>query len=227
MPSTFRRKLPAIPALLGAALLLSLCAWAVKRDVIRVFQDEFAGHSYLLRVDLQGTNYLAAPNVVDAKGFEYRGRQFPVMFQQLEMVYLDRVSNDGNKSVLLTVYRTKEDASQIRGALTPAPFGPGPQSTETMLGSYARGFSTSVTLELKADKNDAESQREEIRQLLDRVFYIKIEPTEEERESFILSHSTLPMQKLMERSGFPEAMIRKLLESHGLTVVEGEEVKKQ
>jgi hypothetical protein len=227
LASPFQRWFPTTLFVAGTSLLLTPTAWAVKREVIRDFQEEFAGHSYLLRVDLQGTNYLAAPNVVDGKGFEYRGRQFPVMFQQLEMVYLDRISNDGNKSVLLTVYRTKEDASQIRGAMSPAPFGPGPQSTETMLGSYARGFSTSVTLELQADKNDTAAQKEEIRKLLDLVFYIKVEPSEEERESFILSHSTLPLQKMMERTGLPEAMIRKLLEQHHLTVVEGAEEKKQ
>jgi hypothetical protein len=208
----FRGALPGIPFLAVALLLGVADARAVKREVIKDFQEEFAGHSYRLRVDLQGTNYLAAPNVVNDAGFAYRGRQFPVLFHQLEMVYLDRVSNDGNQAVGLTIYRSKDDAGQIRGALSPAPFGPGQQSTESMLGSYARGFSTSVTLELKSDKKDIPGQRDEIRRLLDQVFYIKQEPTEQEKESFVLSHPDYPIPKLMERTGLPEAMIRSILE---------------
>jgi len=195
-----------------ASGLSSSVAWAVKREIIRNFQEEFAQHTYRLRVDLQGTNYLSVPNVVTEKGFSYRGRQFPIMFRAMEMTYLARVSSGGSNIVDLTIYRSKKDAEQIRGAVPSAPFGPA-AGTETALGSFARDISTTVTLELKADKNDSAAQRAEIVELLSRVFYIKAEPTLEDKEAYIRSHSDLPVPKLAENTGWPEAMVKKILDT--------------
>ena len=197
------------------SIALMLCfsnAGAVKREIIKTYQEEFAEHSYRLRVDLQGTNYLSVPNVATDRGFGYRGRQFPVMFREMEMVYLARFSNAGGNEVALTIYRTKEDAEQIRGAVPSTPFGPA-AGTEIALGAFARDLSTTVTLVLQSEKKDLPAQREEILRLLNRLFYIKEEPTAEEKEAFIRSHSQLPLQKLSNLTGMPEEMIRTILEA--------------
>jgi hypothetical protein len=210
--SASHRLLSAAVALSVIALLDNSDAGAVKREIIKSFQEEFAEHTYRLRVDLQGTNYLSVPNVVTDSGFRYRGRQFAVMFREMEMVYLARVSNSGSQEVALTIYRNQTDAEQIRGAVPSAPFGPA-AGTEVALGSFARDLSTTVTLELHSAKNDIPSQREEIVRLLGRLFYLKEEPTAEEKEAFIRSHAQLPLPKLAQLTGLTEEMIRKILES--------------
>jgi hypothetical protein len=197
--------------LLIPLLLLATDAAAVKREVIKEFQDELAGRNFRLRVDLQGTNYLAVPNIANHEGFHYRGRQFPVLFREMEMVYVDRVFNDGNKAVALTLYRNKRDAGQIRGAIPAPPLGPVGQSAETTLGSFARDLSTTVILELRAEKSDPDSQRGQIRELLSRVFYYNVEPTHAEREAYILSHRDVPVFKLSETTGLPEEMVKQIL----------------
>jgi len=204
------------PFTLGLLLLLPLAllasdAWAVKREVVKEFQDEIAGRTFRLRVDLQGTNYLAIPNIVSREGFHYRGRQFPVLFREMEMIYVDRVSSDGNKTVALTLYRNKKDAAQIRGAIPPPPLGPAGQNAETTLGSFARDLSTTVILELRAEKKNPEAQRGEIRELLSRVFFYNMEPTHAEREAYILSHRDVPVFKLAETTGLPEEMVKEIL----------------
>ena len=215
------------PLLIMAAMVFWMSAsmaWAVKREVIKSFQEEFAQHTYQLRVDLQGTNYLSVPNVVTEKGFRYRGRQFPVMFREMEWVYLARVSNGGNNTVELTIYRNKKEAEQIRGAIPSAPFGPA-AGTETALGSFARDLSTTVTLELKSGKENAAAQREEIRALLGRVFYIKEEPTQDEKEAYIRSHADLSVFKLAENTGLPEEMVKRILETRPESATSAEEKK--
>ena len=212
VPSPHRRPVPWLLLLATTFLLWRSDVQAAKREVIRALQEDIAGHSYRLRVDLQGTNYLSVPNIVTAEGFRYRGRHFPVLFRQMETVYVDRVSNDGAQAVALTLYRSKKDAGQIRGAIPAAPMGPAAPGAETALGSFARDLSTSVILELLADKNDLAAQRAEILELLGRVFYFKVEPTYEEKEAFILSHRDLPLPKLGELTDLPEEMIRGILE---------------
>jgi len=207
--SSIRRSKFLFVIALALAFLPCPRAWAVKRDIIRSFQEEFADHDYRLRVDLQGTNYLSVPNFVNENGFHYRGRQFPVMFRAMEMVYLARLSNAGSNVVDLTIYRSKKEAQQIRGAVPAAPFGPA-AGTDTV-GSFARDLSTTVTLELRAGKDDTKAQREEILQLLGRIFYIKTEPTEEEKEAYIRSHADLSLTKLSEATGLPEQMIKQIL----------------
>jgi hypothetical protein len=195
-------------------IVCTLCtsdAGAVKREIIKTFQDEYAEHTYRLRVDLQGTNYLSVPNVVTDSGFAYRGRQFGVMFREMEMVYLARFSNAAANEVALTIYRNKQDAEQVRGAVPSTPFGPA-AGTEVALGAFARDLSTSVTLELHSAKKDLTAQREEIVRLLDKLFYMKEEPTATEKEAFIRSHAQLPLPKLSKLTGMPEEMIKAILD---------------
>ena len=187
-------------------------ALAVKREVIRDFQEDFGGRSYKLRVDLQGTNYMSVPNVMSAKGFKYQGRQFPVLFHRMQMVYLDRISNETGKSVALTIYRSKNDAGQIRGSIPSAPMNPAAGASETALGSFARDFSTTVVLELTAEKKDLDGQREQILDLLQKVFYVRAEPSFDEKEAFIRENRDLPIQKLMDLTGLPEQAVRNILE---------------
>ena len=200
-----------------AASLLIVCtlcisdAGAVKREIIKSFQEEYAEHTYRLRVDLQGTNYLSVPNVVTDGGFSYRGRQFGVMFREMEMVYLARFSNAAASEVALTIYRNKTDAEQVRGAVPSTPFGPA-AGTEVALGAFARDLSTTVTLELHSGKKDLAAQREEIVRLLGKLFYMKEEPTLEEKQAFIRSHAQLPLPKLSQLTGMSEEMIKVILE---------------
>ena len=205
------------PFRLATTLFIALAgclteAGAVKREVIKTYQDEFAEHSYRLRVDLQGTNYLSVPNVVTDRGFNYQGRQFPVMFREMQTVYLARFSNAGGNEVALTIYRTKEDAEQVRGAVPSTPFGPA-AGTEIALGAFARDLSTTVTLVLQSEKKDLAAQKDEILRLLNKLFYIKTEPTAEEKEAFIRSHAELPIPKLSNLTGLPEEMVRAILET--------------
>jgi hypothetical protein len=202
-----------LAASLGIAMLLCLSdAGAVKREIIKSFQEDFAEHTYRLRVDLQGTNYLSVPNVVTDSGFSYQGRQFAVMFREMEMVYLARFTNAGSSEVALTIYRNKDDAEQIRGAVPSTPFGPA-AGTEVALGAFARDLSTTVTLELRSAKHDLPAQKEEIVRLLNRLFYLKGEPTAEEKEAFIRSHPQLSLTKLSHLTGMPEEVVRTIMET--------------
>ena len=211
MTAIARRRF-SLPTSLGIAMLLCVSdAGAVKREIIKSFQEDFGGHTYRLRVDLQGTNYLSVPNVVTDSGFSYKGRQFAVMFREMEMVYLARFTNAASSEVALTIYRNKDDAEQIRGAVPSAPFGPA--AGTDMLGAFARDLSTTVTLELHSAKHDIPAQKEEILRLLNRLFYLKDEPTAEEKEAFIRSHPQLSLPKLSHLTGMPEEVIRTILET--------------
>ena len=203
---------PPLWVLLVLMAVFSQPALAVKREVIRDFQEDFGGRSYKLRVDLQGTNYMSVPNVMSAKGFKYQGRQFPVLFHRLQLVYLDRISNETGKSVALTIYRSRNDAGQIRGSIPSAPMNPAAGASETALGSFAREFSTTVVLELSAEKKDLDGQREQILDLLQKVFYVREEPSFEEKEAFIRENRDLPIPKLMDLTGLPEQAVRHILE---------------
>ncbi len=189
-------------------------AFAVKRDVIRQLQADYAGHTYQLRSDLLGTNYMLTPNVVDDRGIRYRGREASALFRQMETVYLDRVSKDGKRSVTLTIYRSRTDARQIRGSVPAVPLPVGPDRNTT-LGSFARGLSTSVTLEVAAGADDQPAQREQIIGLLNRLFYLKEGPTYAEKETFIRSHADLPAPKLAEMTGLSEDVVRGILKREG------------
>ena len=200
----------AFPILLAAALLFPGTALAVKREIIKELQSEYAGHTYQLRMDLRGTDYFAAFNVVSESGVHYRGRELSILFYRLETVYLDRVSNEADNEVRLTLYRNRNDAKQVRGSIPGAPLPVGPDQ-DTFVGAFARDFSTNVILELKARKGDPEAQRGQIAALMERLFYLKEMPTYEEREEFVLSHPDLPLPRLREITGFNEDLIRGIL----------------
>ena len=204
-----RRRLAPL-AFLAAVLLFPRPLLAVKREIIKELQSDYAGHTYQLRMDLRGTDYFAAFNVVSEKGIHYRGRELRVMFYRMEMVYLDRVSNEAGNEVRLTLYRNRSDARQIRGSVPAAPLPVGPDR-ETTLGSFARDFSTNVILELKAGKDEMEAQRGQIASLMERLFYLKETPTYAEREAFILSHPDLPLPRLREITGLNEDLVRGIL----------------
>lgn len=191
-------------------------AFAVQRTVIRQLQGDYAGHTYQLRTDLRSTNYLARPNVVDGRGFRFQGRDFPVLFRHMETVYLDRIANEGKKTVVLTVYRNRREAKQIRGSVPAAPLPVGPDRTTT-LGNFARDLSTSVLLELSADKDDPAAQSREITELLNRVFYLKEAPTFEEKEAFVRSHPDLPIPKLVDLTGLSREVIEGILKRRAVS----------
>ena len=205
-----KRARPVLLVPLAAALLFPSTALAVKREVIKELQSEYAGHTYQLRIDLRGTDYFAAFNVVSEKGVHYRGRELAILFYRMETVYLDRVSNEADNEVRLTLYRNRNDARQVRGSIPGPPLPVGPDR-ETALGAFAREFSTNVILELQARKGDPDAQRGQIAALMERLFYIKEMPTYEEKEEFILSHPDLPLPRLKEITGFNEDLVRGIL----------------
>jgi len=185
-------------------------ALAVKRSVVRELQSEYAGHTYQLRMDLRGTDYFAAFNVVNDKGIHYRGRELAIIFYQMETVYVDRISNEGEKEVRLTVYRSRNDARQIRGSVPAAPLPVGPDR-DTTLGNFARDLSTNVLLEVRAGKDDPDAQQAEITALLERLFYLKEIPGYKEKEEFVLSHPDLPITRLAVITGLAEDLVNGIL----------------
>ena len=204
-----RRRLVSL-LLFAAALFSPGTALAVKREIIKELQSEYAGHTYQLRMDLRGTDYFAAFNVVSEQGTHYRGRELAIMFYRMETVYLERVTSEAGNEVRLTLYRNRTDARQVRGSIPGAPLPVGPDR-ETTLGAFARDFSTNVILELKAGKDEMEAQRGQIASLMERLFYLKEMPTYEEKEEFILSHPDLPLPRLREITGFNEDLVRGIL----------------
>jgi len=185
-------------------------ASAVSRDVIRGLREDFAGHTYKLRLDLRGTNYLVEPNILDQGGMRYRGRDLGILFPQMEDVYLDRISSAGKKALTLTLYRSEADAHQIRGAIPAVPLPVGPDRNATV-GNFARSLSTNALLEVQAEKSDPAGQREQFVALLDRLFYLKGGASYEEKEKFILTHPDLPLSKLMKMTGLAEEVVSGIL----------------
>jgi hypothetical protein len=183
---------------------------AVKRDIIKDLQTEYAGRIYQLRMDLRGTDYFAAFNVVNDQGVHYRGRQLAVIFYGMETVYLDRISNESQREIRLSIYRNQSDARQIRGSVPTAPLPMGPDH-ETALGAFARDLSTTVILELRAGKDEPSVQREQITALMERLFYIKESPTFDQKEAFVLSHMDLPVPRLTSITGLGEDQVRGIL----------------
>ncbi len=198
--------------IVSLGLLLPAPAFAVKRDIIKELQSDYAGKTYQTRLDLRGTDYFASVNVVDEKGVHYRGRELAVMFYQMELVYLDRVSNESEREVRLTLYRSRNDARQIRGSIPAAPLPVGPDSST--MGAFARQLSTNVILELTAGKDDPSAQRQQIAELMEHLFYIKEVPTFDQKETFILTHPDLPLARLMAITGLNEEMVTGIQKRH-------------
>ena len=199
------------PVAFALALLFGVSsASAVRREVVRDLQDEFGGRSFQLRVDLQRTNYFSAANVLDARGLTHQGRTLATLFLQMETVFLERVVSDGGKSVALTVYRNRDEAQRIRGAVPGQAFPVGGDLGATM-GNFARDLSTTVVLEVAAEKSDPDAQQRQFLELLDRLFYMKTAPTYEEKEAFITAHRTLPLGRLTEITGLSDEVVRGIL----------------
>ena len=185
-------------------------ALAVKREILKQLRQDYTEHTYQLRSDLWGTNYLVISNRLNDEGIHHRGRGLAVLFYQLETIYLDRISNEGKRAVTLTLYRNREDAYKIRGAIPAAPMPYTPDLTTTM-GSFARDLSTSITLEVEANKKDPAAQREQFIDLLNRLFYLKSMPTYDEKAAFVEDHPYLPIQKLMSLTELEEEVVRGII----------------
>lgn len=196
--------------LIALSLSFPATALAVKRSLVKELQSGYAGRTYPLRLDLRGTDYFAALNVVNDQGVHYRGREQVILFYRMETVYLDRVSNEGGQEVRLTLYRNRNDALQIRGSVpaAPMPAGPGREST---LGSFARDLSTAVILELRAGKDDPVAQGAELAALMANLFYLKDLPTYDQKEEFILSHPDLPLARLASITGLAQDLVQGIL----------------
>jgi hypothetical protein len=195
---------------LAFPLLLPSPASAVKRSVVKSLKSEYGGRFYQLRLDLRGTDFFAAFNVVDHQGVHYRGREQPVLFYQLETVYLDQISNEGERQVRLTIYRNRDQAYQIRGSVPGAPLPVGP-SSESTLGAFARDLSTNVMLEVAAGRDDPGLQSRQMTELMGKLFYIKEAPTYDEKEAFILAHPDLPVTRLAAITGLGEDLVQGVL----------------
>ncbi len=125
-------------------------------------------------------------------------------------MFLQRITSEGGSRLGLTVYRSREEADRLRASAVPQPMGANPNFGRT-LATFAQQGSTSVVLELKAGKKDTAGQRQEIETLLDRVFYLKSDPTRDDLESFVRHHAALPVSRLHAVTGLPADEIRALL----------------
>jgi hypothetical protein len=201
---------------LGASLLVAICLspapalLAIQRDTYKDIRSRYEGLSLRLRVDLKAAGRATEPNVVSLDGVKYPSERSPILFSALDTVYVQRITNEGGTRLGLTVYRSKEEADRLRASAIPAPSMGNPNYDRT-LAAFAQQGSTSVILELKAGKKDGPGQLAEIEPLLDRLFYLKSEPTREELETFVRRHSGWPISRLRDETGLPDEEIRALL----------------
>jgi hypothetical protein len=201
---------------LPASLLVAICLSptpalrAVQRDTYKDIRSRYEGLSFRLRVDLRAAGRATDPNVVSLDGVGYPSERSPILFSALDTVYVQRITSEGGTRLGLTVYRSQEEADRLRASAIPAPSMANPNYGRT-LATFAQQGSTSVILELKAGKKDAPGQLAEIETLLDRVFYLKSEPTREELETFVRRHTGWPISRLRAATGLPEEDIRALL----------------
>ena len=205
-----------IPVRLGASLLVALCLTsgattrAVQRETRKDIQSRYEGLSFRLRVDLRAAKGATDPNIVSLDGVGYPSERSPVLFNALETVYLERITSEGGTRLSLTIYRSQDEANRLRASAIPSPSMVNPNYGRT-IATFAQQGSTSVILELKAGKKDPAGQLAEIETLLDRVFYLKSEPTREELEAFVRRHTGWPISRLRAATGLPEEDIRALL----------------
>ncbi|OLC55539.1 MAG: hypothetical protein AUH92_01980 [Acidobacteria bacterium 13_1_40CM_4_69_4] len=198
-------------ALLWAGVLLpGAGARAVQRDACKVIRDRYEGRTLRLRIDLRAAGRAGDANVVSLDGVGYPSERSLVLFTGLESVFLQRITSEGGSRLGLTVYRSREEADRLRASAVPQPMGANPTFGRT-LAAFAQQGSTSVVLELKADKKDSPGQRQEIETLLDRVFYLKSDPTGDDLEAFVRLHTALPISRLRALTGLPDDEIRALL----------------
>src|SRR5262249_8969725 len=144
---------------------------AVQRDAYKDVRERYEGLSLRLRVDLHAAGRAVDPNVVTLDGVGYPSERSPVLFYGLETVFVQRIVNEAGTRLGLTVYRNQDEANRLRASAIPAPSIANPNFNGT-IAAYAMQGSTSVVLDLKADKKDRLAQLTEIETLLDRVFYM-------------------------------------------------------
>ncbi len=211
-PRGTRAVLLLIPALLIPALLIPARAAAgLDRQIYKDVRARHEGMTYRLRVDLDQAQGARDPNVISLQGVGHGREKGRVLFGRFERVFVERVINGGGSQLELTVYSSKEEAQRLRASNIPQPGYPGSSYGQTV-GSFAQLGSTSVRFELQAGKKDAAGQSKEIEMLLDRVFYLSSEPTQEEREAFVRQHYGLPRQRLRELTELDGETIRRLTE---------------
>jgi hypothetical protein len=198
------------------ALLIGLLAIdaprAIDRDTFKDIRSQYEGLSFRLRIDLKAAGLAADPNVVSLDGVGHPSERSPILFGSLETVYLQRITNVGGKRLGLTVYRSLEESNRLRASAIPGPTMSNPNFSGTVA-AFAQQGSTSVILELKAGKKDGPAQMDEIESLLDRIFYVKSEPTREDLEVFVARHNSWPISRLHAATGLPEEDIRTILKS--------------
>lgn len=195
--------------LVAAYFLASAPAlWAVQRDTYKDIRSRYEGLSFRLRVDLKAAGRASDPNVVSLDGIGYPSERSPILFSALDTVYVQRITNEGGTRLGLTVYRSQEEANQMRASAIPSPANPNYGRT---LATFAQQGSTSVILEVKAGKKDAAGQLAEIETLFDRLFYLRTEPTREDLEAFVRRHTGWSISRLRTATGLPEEDIRAIL----------------
>src|SRR2546422_2889069 len=197
---------------LAAGLLAFTDARAIQRDIFKEIRGRYEGRSFRLRIDLKAAGRAADPNVVSLDGVGYPSERSPILFSALETVFLQRMTNEGGTRVGLTVYRSEDEANRLRASAIPGPTMANPNFGRT-LATFAQQGSTSVVLELKAGKKDPQAPLAEIETLLDRIFYLKSEPTREDLETFVRRHTGWSISRLRAVTGLPEEDIRALLKS--------------
>lgn len=192
--------------------LVAADARAIERDAYKEIRSRYEGLSFRLRIDLHAAGLASDPNVVSLSGIGHPSERSPVLFSSLETVFLQRVTSVGGTRLGLTVYRSQEEANRLRASAVPGPTMSNPNFGGTVA-AFAQQGSTSVLLELKAGKKDSSGQLQEIETLLDRVFYVKSEPTRDDLETFVRRHSGWAISRLHATTGLPEDDIRALLKS--------------
>lgn len=183
---------------------------AIQKDTYREIRGRYEGLALRLRIDLKTAVGATDPNLVSLDGVGYPSERSPVLFGSLETVFLQRITSEGGSRLGLTVYRSEEEASRLRASAIPGPSMANPAYGRT-LATFARQGSTTVMLELKAGKKDPQGQMSEIEILLDRVFYLRSEPSREDLENFVRRHTGMPISRLHALTGLPEDVIRSLV----------------
>ena len=199
-----------VPILVVLLLLSAAPAEAIHRDAYKEVRGRYEGLTLRLRIDLKAAGHAVEPNVVSLEGAGGGRERSPVLFGRLEKVYVERVMSEGPTRLGLTVYRSQEEAARLRATAIPQPGNPNPNFSRTMA-SFAQQGSTTVVLDLKAGKKDPQHQMEEIETLLDRVFYLKGEPTLEEMQDFVRRHRGMSITQLRSLTGLDPEEIRALL----------------
>jgi hypothetical protein len=209
--------MPPVPRACRLALLAALAAGlatdpaaAINRQAYKEARSRYEGMTLRLRVDLRPDTSARSPNTISLQGVGYARERDPILLSRLERAFLDRVAGEGATRLVLTLYRSEDEARRLRASAIPQPTLVNPNAGRT-LAAFARQGSTTVLLELTASKSDPSGQLDEIDTLLDRLFYLKSEPAEEDLRRFVLEHPGLPLSRLHALTGLDAEVIRSLI----------------